>query len=296
MVRPVSESGASGMVTVLHKPDCRLFIREGLGAEEALTLIRRSQDFSSLSEEERRRWQDAQSLPEGEGLLQNRPNRCIVLVRRPDGSPVCVKRYRCRGWWDALLGTLGWSRARLAWRHAEQMRQHGFAVLLPLALCEEKSGAWVRDSYLISPALDHRARLDRFIAEQFHSPLSPSAIRRKRQLLRCLARCLQRLHEHRIYYREMQIDNLFVEEVGTDGWQFLFVDFDRMRIGKPLSLKQRAKNLAGLRTTYQKFLGSEVSEADQVRFLLAYTQGTPWRRQARKLLSRVQELTSHRRR
>lgn len=295
MVHPLSKS-ASAIVTVLHKPDCRLFIREGLRAEEAMALIHRSQDFSSLPEEERRRWQDFQSLPEGEGLLQNRASRCVVLVRRPDGSPVVVKRYRCRGWWDAFLGTLGWSRARLAWRRAEQLQQHGFAVLFPLALCEEKSGTWVRDSYLISLALDPRTRLDQFVAEQFRPPLSPSALRWKRQLLRCLARSLQRLHEHRIYYREMQIDNLFVEEAGTEGWRFLFVDFDRIRIGKPLSLKQRAKNLAVLRATCQKFLGSEVSDADQVRFLLAYTQGTPWRRQARKLLACVQKLTFRRRR
>lgn len=277
---------------MIRKAAYNLLTRPGLTEEEAVALIRRSQDFSSLSGEERVRWQDFKPLPEGEGLLQNLPNRCVTLVRRPDGSPVCVKHYRCRGWWDALLGTLGWSRARVAWRHAEWLQQHGFAVRPPLALFEEKRGRWVRDSYLISPALDHRTRLDRFVAESFRPPLLPWDLRRKRQLLRCLARFLKDLHEQGIYYREMQIDNFFVEEAGTNEWHFLFVDFDRMVVGKPLSLERRAKNLAVLRATCQKLLPQAISEADQIRFLWAYTWGTPWRRRAKELLTRVRELSS----
>jgi hypothetical protein len=251
-----------------------------------------------------------------------------VLVRRPDGSPVCVKRYRCRGRWDALLGALGRSRARLAWRNADRLREHGFAVLRPVALFEEKASLLIKDSYLISPALDHRTRLDHYIAEHFAEPLPPAALRQKRRLLRSLARFLRDLHEQGIYYREMQIDNFFVEEretgklgnwaakqgklgnqhqppepdflisqlpsatSGTPEWNFLFVDFDRVVFGKRLSFPQRAKNLAVLRATCQMLIPQCVSETDQVRFSLAYLEGTALRRRARELLAQARELTA----
>ena len=93
--------------------------------------------------------------------------------------------------------------------------------------------------------------LDRYVHPRLTYMQGRELSRFKRGLARSLGRFLGQLHEKRIYHADLKPANIMVREQGQQDWEFILLDLDRVQFDRPLSLKQRARNLAQLDSPFQ---------------------------------------------
>jgi tRNA A-37 threonylcarbamoyl transferase component Bud32 len=151
---------------------------------------------------------------------------------------VFVKRYNAQGPFYAFKNLFRASRAKRGWKAGNSLFMRGIGVALPLAYLERRRFRILRESYLLTAAVNG-SELSQLAKRQ------SSDFRAKRLLLGQLARQVRRMHDRGVANRDLKADNIIAQDRGRGRYDFFIVDFDGISSGM-VSSRVRARNLARL--------------------------------------------------
>ena len=195
-----------------------------------------------------------------------------------DRPAMMVRRYMHGGLF-AQVGRdlyLGPGRAINELAVAEAARSGGLRTPLPIGvLGQQVSGVFWRLAYL-SREVDDSEDLVHYCCRLAEYPAETAAIE-KRGVIREAARQIRMMHDQGITHGDLHLKNLLLRRQAAGTPEVYVIDFDRARLGPPLALEQRLKNLKRLARSVRKV---RVADAlltiwDRLRFLRAYLQGHP---------------------
>jgi hypothetical protein len=203
------------------------------------------------------------------------------VLRLADGSAVFIKRSAPRSWLRAALMPIAGSPAARALKGAALLDAAGIPHPSPLAAAQTVGRGAVHASYLLSEALLDGDTLSRFA-------LGPGQIkgrdaRRRRRILDSVARQVRRIHDARLYTRDLQETNVMVADDEGQGFRVWFLDLEDFRRLRRVGWPQRARNLIHLDRSIGRFL----CRAARLAFLYAYLGGKPERAEARKIVHQL---------
>ena len=203
------------------------------------------------------------------------------VLRLADGSAVFIKRSAPRSWLRATLMPIAGSPALRALKGAALLDAAGIPHPSPLAAAETVGRGALYASYLLSEALLDGDTRSRFA-------LGPGQIkgrdaRRRRRILDNVARHVRRIHDARLYTRDLQETNVMVADDEGQGFRVWFLDLEDFRRLRRVGWPQRARNLIHLDRSIGRFL----CRAARLAFLYAYLGGKPERAEARKIVHQL---------
>jgi hypothetical protein len=123
-----------------------------------------------------------------------------------DGETFFIRRFRARSWIKGVLEKFRGSRASRSLRGAEILKRHGFLGPAPLAAAEQVWAGSVRDSWLVSEALEQARSVRAFLDRQLGGPRNDR--RWRRQVLGQIAACIRRMHEAGLFISNLQETNI----------------------------------------------------------------------------------------
>jgi len=179
---------------------------------------------------------------------------------------VALKRCRPRNVWKALLGRFRRSRGLRGWRLGHALLSRRIATPRPLAVC-----AAPRESYLAVEWLEDAENLHLW-AWRWGQRAAAERLRQASQCATSLGRLLGQMHSRHISHRDLKAGNLLVAD-GPGELRTWLVDTDSVRIGRWLSARRRAADLARLATSIEAH--PWVSRTVRYRFLHAYASQFP---------------------
>ncbi|MDH3403031.1 MAG: lipopolysaccharide kinase InaA family protein [Acidobacteriota bacterium] len=176
---------------------------------------------------------------------------------------VVVKQFRNRGWRARWRRRVEGSKAEKSWRVARYLSEHGVPTPEPLLLVESDDPE--------GPSLFVSRRIrDGFESRYFFRALN-AGLEGERfpevdvdELLRSLGATLRRMHEAGVWHRDVSVGNLLLSHPDGGRLEVYVVDLNRARVGQPLGIERRTRDLCRLRI----FEG-----AHQDTFLRAYWHG-----------------------
>jgi len=194
----------------------------------------------------------------------------------PDRPTVCVKGFYFRGAFAALLRMFQKSRALKSWVAANGLIVRGLRTPQPLALIEKRFGPLVRDSYYICRRLDHARELNTLITARQWTRAD------KKNFIRGLARTVAELHAKGIYHADLKSNNILVLGNGH-GWDFYFIDLDRVSFTKPLTFARRANNLAQINAS----VADVMTVRDRLYFFRIYSRAASCYTERKRYFERI---------
>lgn len=203
------------------------------------------------------------------------------------GGGLYFKRCHIRDWRDALKHRIRSSRARRALAAGEVMESLGFRAPRPVALVEERGPFGVRESGLVTEAIEDAPNLrDWLNRPDLGIAGHPDA---KRKLLAAAGSEIGRWHAAGLHHGDMRIGNVLVRRSG-DTFTFFWLDNERNERFHPISDRLRVHNL--MQVNMER---TGVTLADRMRFWRAYARAAGLHPgEARRLQRRILALTQAR--
>ena len=206
------------------------------------------------------------------------------IVEVPGHGRVFIKRSASRSWISGVVERLRGSRAARA-VHGSQILEAGDVLhARVLAAMEVRSLGSVRESYVLSEALENADTMSRFV-------LGPKGgrrheVHRRKKISNAIAKSVRDMHEAGIYTRDLQETNIMIAEDGAGAYHVYFIDLEDFRRARPVSRRHRLLNLVHL----DRSIGRFVYRASRLEFLYSYIGGRPPREETRELVKEVLEL------
>ena len=155
------------------------------------------------------------------------------------------------------------SKAEKSWRVARYLEAHGVPTPEPLLLIESDApeGPSLYVTRRVSDGFESRyffRALNAGIEDEEYPQVDVD------ELLRSLGRGLRRMHEAEIWHRDVSVGNLLLSYANGGPPEIFVVDLNRARIGQPLGIQKRTRDLCRLRI---------FQAVHQETFLRAYWQG-----------------------
>jgi serine/threonine protein kinase len=175
---------------------------------------------------------------------------------------------------------------------AQRLAEAGFNAPVPMGAGEERRAALLRRSFLLSLAVEGSALPD-FLSHCMVLSTAALELRRKREMLRQLARELRRFHDHGFIHGDLVAGNIFVALDDQGSAHFWFMDNDRTR-RYPTWLRHGLwrRNLIQL----NRLPLAGISLQDRMRFFHAYVNRATLGARERRLLRWLEQKTRQRRR
>ena len=204
--------------------------------------------------------------PEGAEDVKIRPARRVWrFAPRDFGSVVYAKKYLLPDLRDRAKYAVQRSKAEHEFETMARLRERGVSVPEPLAAGVRRSGGILRDSILITRALEAAMPLD----EYFPARMGRASHKEATAFTTEFARFVRQLHDAGLFHRDFHAGNVFVGGTGEKP-AFWLLDLADTRLGASLSLADRLANLAILGRFFCQF----VPRHWRLRFLKAYLDGT----------------------
>jgi len=193
-------------------------------------------------------------------IIKKTSKSTLTMHTMTTGETLCVKGYRYRGFFYALLHLFRKSRTLKSWVAANGLIVRGMLTPQPLAMIENCRGPLVRENFYLCRWLDTAPELNTYITgRQWSQPV-------KRQFVRCLAETIAKLHAQNIYHSDLKSNNILVRE-NASTWDFFFIDLDRVSFSRPLTFERRANNLAQINASVADIMTAR----DRLRFFRIYS-------------------------
>ncbi len=200
----------------------------------------------------------------GPQVLKDSPKSRLTVYDRPSGERLVVKQHKSSGASGLLEVLTRGSRLRREWVNANGLAVRGHKTPLPLALVED-GPPWNRNAWLICEYLTDAQPLDELLRDRFGGKPDSFSHKDKAQVLRALAGEIRRLHDGKIYHKDMKANNIMVLQE-KEGVSFFFLDLDRVRFDRELDEAETAAALAALNAAVPNF----ISLSDRMLFYKAY--------------------------
>ena len=202
---------------------------------------------------------------------QTKSSVSLVTVPRKDETlTVCLKEFKYPSFFYAVRSSFTKSRALKSWVASHGLRVRSFLTPEPLALQEERKGGILQRSILVFEYLDGIEELNAYILKIFDTPVSPGQRLKKKRFIESLSKEIKRLHSRGICQPDLKSNNILVRE-SKEGWQFFFIDLDRITFKKRLSPREMVKNLAQINAS----VADCITITDRLRFFRSYAANTP---------------------
>ena len=186
---------------------------------------------------------------EGVRVLQAGRHVTFRLALEADGRvlDLVVKRFGrqppLKDLWDRLHG----SKARRTYLAADYMRRHAIGTVPPVACLERWSGARLRESCFVSLYLGGTVCLKDRLSDIWRESTDGSAFP---ALLALVAEGVRRLHDAGCAHGDLGNQNIELVREGDAFSGVAFLDLNRARFGRALSVADRAGDLARLCLPY----------------------------------------------
>jgi tRNA A-37 threonylcarbamoyl transferase component Bud32 len=110
-----------------------------------------------------------------------------------------------------------------------------------------------------------------------HSPLSEAEVRLRHEVTRVAGHTVRLMHDQGVFHGDLNLKNLLFRVEDQTTPEIHIIDFDRSRIGRSLSTRDRMKNLLRLHRSAEKWRaqGASIRYTDEARFFGAYAEGNP---------------------
>ena len=203
----------------------------------------------------------------GELVKNHRGRRDILRIRTTDERGRELTLFLKRNWRpykkDGLRSLLRrravWSASREEWNNALALQQAGLQTAPLVAYGEECGPAWEKFSFILTAAADGDRTVQDILRESHNGA-------GRRRVLDALALEVEKMHAAGLAWPDLFTRHLFVNETAVPP-QFCLIDTARLEARRPLSRRQRARDLAALHVTAPLHL---VTPRERLRFALVY--------------------------
>ncbi|WP_152053453.1 lipopolysaccharide kinase InaA family protein [Tautonia marina] len=198
--------------------------------------------------------------------IKTGPHRIVSRVALPTG-PIYVKEFLVPTWREILRQWFRRGKGRNEAKQARKLAAIGVPTIRPVALGERRVRKFLFENTLISPEIPDAIPLDRFLRDVLPTMERRRAVIVRHRLAEALGALTARLHDAGMRHDDFHPGNLLLRLDQADQPWLAMIDLDAMRVGKPLSAKAAAANLARLnhaslllatRTDRQRFLRTYV--------------------------------------
>lgn len=173
-------------------------------------------------------------------VLINSRNRVVSLplpLTEKERKEIVVKEFRCLGL-QKLKSPFLPSKAFRAWQGAWSLVESELDTPFPVAYLERRKMGILSQSFFLSEYIPDALEIRHFFRQ-----LRPAELR---YLLAGLSDVLRTCHEKGILHRDLSDGNILVQRRDWGLFRFFFIDTNRIRKKKILSLRQKIKNLVRL--------------------------------------------------
>ncbi len=173
-------------------------------------------------------------------------SRVVPAALTREGAPLAaaVKVFPRQGLVRSLLARAYGSKARQSFTVADALFQNGIGTPRPIAYLERwERGRLVESYFLTKFAEDSSTFRDELIQLFWHEFQYDKVL----NLMDCVAAAVRAMHDAGILHGDLGNQNIFLRRLGPETWgDVSFIDVNRGRAGKPLSLRERAFDLSRL--------------------------------------------------
>jgi heptose I phosphotransferase len=166
------------------------------------------------------------------------------------------------------------------WNSIVALHRRGLPVVTPVA-AGQRTIRSVKQSFVMTLALDDYLPLDRYLAARFQGPLTADRLEQKRRLIKRIAAITRQLHWAGFNHRDFYLNHLFVRPADED---LKIIDLQRVDHRNHWRRRWRVKDLAAL---HYSSLPLPVTDQDRLRFYAVYSMPAENRRSRRRLLKAV---------
>ena len=198
-------------------------------------------------------------------VVKHGPHRTVYRVALP-GLDFFLKHYRLPTPRARLRRLLRPSKARQEYDRTRAAAARGVPGPEPLAFGEADPGAGPRDSYLLTRALPDTLPLGEFLEATLPKLPEPARSRLRQRVAAGLGQLLARMHAAGLTQHDLHPGNVLIRP-DDDQPRLWLIDLQAVRLGRPLSWRQRLANLAVL----NRYFILRAGRGDRLRFWRAYT-------------------------
>jgi tRNA A-37 threonylcarbamoyl transferase component Bud32 len=215
----------------------------------------------------------------------------VDLTDAPDTRTLFIKKYwyrtlheRARIMWRGTF--FGRAKVRREYDNLVRLRAWGLDAPQPVAFGEHRTFGWLKRSFLITESVPHPTPLQEFLCHVLPARPNPARADRRRELIRNLAGCIRRLHEHNFVHHDLFWRNIILS--GDSLNHFFLIDAHKGGCWRPgEECQSRAADLACLDAAAPWFF----RRAERLRFYLAYAGKSSLSNEDKSLIRLVQSLT-----
>lgn len=155
------------------------------------------------------------------------------------------------------------SKAKKSWNNACHLIKHEVHTPKPVAIVERYKDATLEESYFITTFESDTVTFTQQLGHLFRNdPNCEKFI----NLLQVTAENIKKMHDSGMQHRDLGNQNILMRKSGNNSWtNVMFIDLNRARVLKTLTLKQRAKDLSRiflpsdlLRVFFEMYFGDEI--------------------------------------
>ncbi len=223
-------------------------------------------------------------------VLKKTPKETVAMIAGIQNGKelkVLVKESTFTYLLSALRYNFCKSRAKKYWIASRGLKVRGIETPLSLAFIEKKMIGFPKQNILLTEYIDQALELNDYVLKNFKGVLSKEEMRKKGRFLEEFAEKLRDLHDRGIYHADLKSNNILVKEKNDDGWQFYFIDLDRVAFKQCLSFGQRSNNLAQINAS----VAGCVTPSDRLKFFRAYARGTLVMKQKKKYYHKILKIS-----
>ncbi len=179
---------------------------------------------------------------------------------------VCIKEYKYPSHLKRFLYAFHNSLGRKAWFAAHGLLTLNIKTPKPIALFEEKRPFIIKKSFIIMDDISNCSPCNKYVAEKFKNPNGKINRRMKKNFIFHLALSFRQLHDSDVYHADLKANNIMIME-SQDSWDFSYLDLDRVRFNKKITIKEMVKNLSQLNAS----IPNCITYTDRLRFYQIYS-------------------------